>query len=140
MKKYALLFFLLCTKIAFSQEDAWVYFNAKSNAETYYDSPLQMLSQRALDRRTNQHIALDFKDIPINPTYINQIKGSVGITVKAKSKWLNALHIRGSQANINALKQLSFVDKIDFANKSLNLSGKTAKVFKVKRPRINHSF
>ncbi len=134
MKKYALLFFLLCTKIAFSQEDAWVYFNAKSNAETYYGSPLQMLSQRALDRRTNQHIALDFKDIPINPTYINQIKGSLGITVKAKSKWLNALHIRGSQANINALKQLSFVDKIDFANKSLNLSGKTAKLFKAKRP------
>jgi hypothetical protein len=37
----------------------------------------------------------------------------------AKSKWMNALHIRGNQAVINSLKGFTFVDKVD-ANKTLN--------------------
>ena len=36
----------------------------------------------------------------------------------AQSKWLNALHIRGTQTNILSLKALSFVDKVVFANKN----------------------
>jgi len=108
----------------FSQEDAWVYFNAKPNAQTYLDSPSLMLSQRALDRRTNQNIALNFSDVPLETTYIDQIKSSTGITVMAQSKWLNALHIRGTQVNITALKNLTFVDKVVFANKNLNTTSK----------------
>jgi subtilisin family serine protease len=117
---------------AFSQEDAWIYFNAKPNSVFYFDAPLEMLSQRALDRRVNQNIVLDFKDIPIEPSYIAQIKAATGIVVMAKSKWLNALHIRGNQANIEALKGLSFVEKVDFANKMLNQVGKKIIVNKVK--------
>lgn len=108
----------------FSQEDAWVYFNAKPSAQIYLDSPLLMLSQRSLDRRTNQNIALSFSDIPLETTYVDQIKSSTGITVMAQSKWLNALHIRGTQVNITALKNLTFVDKVVFANKNLNTTSK----------------
>jgi hypothetical protein len=39
-----------------------------------------MLS-KALDRRANQNIAIDLKDVPITPAYINQIKSISGITV-----------------------------------------------------------
>ncbi|HEX7870044.1 MAG TPA: peptidase S8, partial [Chryseobacterium sp.] len=120
MKINYVFFFLLISTAMFSQEDAWVYFNAKPNAQTYLDSPSLMLSQRALDRRTNQNIALDFSDVPLETTYIDQIKSSTGITVMAQSKWLNALHIRGTQVNITALKNLAFVDKVVFANKNLN--------------------
>lgn len=132
MKRYFIFLFLIISSATFSQEDAWVYFNAKPNSQTYYDSPLLMLTQRALDRRTRQNIALDFKDIPIETAYINQIKASSGITVMAQSKWLNALHIRGTQADINAFKLLSFVSKVDFANKSLNLTGRKIASEKVK--------
>ncbi|MCC9073779.1 S8 family serine peptidase [Flavobacterium sp. F-65] len=124
MKRYLIFLFLLISSATFSQEEAWVYFNAKPNSQAYYDNPLLMLTQRALDRRSNQNIALDFKDIPIETAYVNQIKTSTGITVMAQSKWLNALHIRGTQANINMLKLLGFVSKVDFANKTLNLTGK----------------
>ena len=124
MKKYLIFLFLFISFATFSQEEAWVYFNAKPNSQAYFDNPLLMLTQRALDRRSNQNIALDFKDIPIETSYVNQIKASTGITVMAQSKWLNALHIRGTQANINALKLLTFVTKVDFANKSLNSTAK----------------
>lgn len=132
MKKFCLFFCLFLTTAAFSQEDAWVYFTAKNNSQFYFDSPLEMLSQRALDRRANQNITLDLKDVPIDPSYISQIKSTAGITVMAKSKWLNALHVRGTQSAVNSLKTYSFVSKVDFANKSLNQAGKTAKFFKTK--------
>jgi hypothetical protein len=41
---------------------------------------------------------LNYKDVPIEADYVNQIKAIAGIEVKAKSKWLNALHVRGTAA------------------------------------------
>jgi serine protease AprX len=123
MKKCLFILFLFVYGITFSQvEDAWVYFKDKPNSETYLDNPLTMLTQRALDRRIAQNIALDMSDVPIHQSYIDQVTTSSGITVKAKSKWLNCLHIRGAQANINALKLLSFVSRVDFADEILNPS------------------
>lgn len=133
MKKIYTFLFLLITSAGFSQQDAWVYFNAKPNSQFYLDTPLEMLTQRALDRRTNQSIALDFKDVPVEESYIDQVKLAAGITVMAKSKWMNAIHVRGSQVNINSLVLLSFVSKVDFADKSLNQTAKIAKLSKIKK-------
>ena len=125
MRKSILIVVLFFSVSVFSQEDAWVYFNAKPDAQTYFDNPLLMLSQRSLDRRILQNIPLDFKDVPMYQPYIDQIAAISGITIKAKSKWFNALHIRGSQSDIQALATLSFVDHVDFANRNLNVTGKT---------------
>lgn len=103
-----------------AQEDAWVYFNDKPDAAFYLSNPLQMLSQRALDRRTTQGISLNDTDVPISQTYIDDVTNSTGITVMAKSKWLNALHIRGSQTDIQALTNLTFVNRVEFADRTLN--------------------
>ena len=108
MKKFFLFLLLSLSTVAFSQEDAWVYFNAKSNSQSYFDSPLKMLSERALERRANQNIAIDLKDVPIDAAYISQVKSVAGITVMAKSKWMNAIHVRGTQALINSLKGFCF--------------------------------
>ncbi len=122
MKKILLFLFIVSSFVCFSQEDAWVYFKDKPGSQAYFDNPLTMLTQRALDRRTNQGIILDIKDIPIFQPYIDEIIISTGISVKAKSKWLNCVHVRGSQGNINALKLLPSVLKVDFADKTLNSS------------------
>lgn len=131
MKKILFIILFFSCFVSFSQEDAWVYFNTKNNSKSYYDNPLLILSQRAIDRRAKQNISLDSKDIPIDKSFINQIKAVSGITVMAQSKWLNALHIRGTQTAINSLKSFSFVEKIDFANKALNLTGKKIGVSKI---------
>ena len=132
MRKFY-LFFLLTTITGFSQQDAWVYFNGKPNSQLYFDSPLEMLSQRAWDRRNNQNIALDFKDIPVEASYISQIKSVAGITIMAKSKWLNAIHVRGEQVAIKSITTFPFVNKVDFADKSLNKLGKIAKSTQIKK-------
>ena len=95
---------LLLSFTVFSQEDAWVYFVDKPNAQAYIDNPLTMLSQRALDRRAAHGVALTVQDAPIHQFYIDQITAATGITVKAKSKWMNALHVRGTQINIQKIE------------------------------------
>jgi len=128
MKKLVFVL-LIITTLAQAQEDAWVYFNAKADVATYLANPLTMLTQRSLDRRVAQSIALDFKDVPLDQSYIDQITASTGITVMAKSKWLNALHIRGVEADIRALKTaFSYIDYIDFANHNLANARSTATV------------
>ena len=124
MKKIVFLVTFLVSISTFSQEDAWVYFTDKPNAATFLADPLSILTQRALDRRTAQGIAVTTNDVPVHQPYINQITAATGIAVKAKSKWLNCIHIRGSVTDINALSSLTFVDHIEFANASLNTSGK----------------
>jgi subtilisin family serine protease len=129
------LFLFSLNNLVAQVEDAWVFFKDKPSQSAFIASPLTMLSQRALDRRMRYNISLDFKDIPVEVSYINQIKNATGITVKAKSKWLNALHIQGTQTDINKILNLNFVSKIEFANKSLNTSGKIRKQEKViKKP------
>jgi hypothetical protein len=125
MKKLTYLLLLVLPLVSFSQEeDAWIYFIDKPNAQFYLDNPTQMLTQRALDRRAAQGISLQSNDAPIEPLYVNQVAASQGITLKAKSKWLNCVHVRGSVTDINALTNLSFVESIVFADESLNVSGR----------------
>ncbi|WP_456424444.1 S8 family serine peptidase [Lutibacter sp.] len=126
MKIKLLLFFLLFSlvKLVAQVEDAWVYFGDKPSESAFISAPLTMLTQRALDRRTRLNIPIDFKDIPVEISYITQVQNAVGISVKAKSKWLNAVHVQGLQSDISNLLNLSFVAQIEYANKLLNTSGK----------------
>jgi len=128
MKKLLLFLLFLASVGGFAQQDAWVYFNDKPDSAAFLANPLTMLTQKSLDRRIVQNIALDLKDVPIFPSYITQISTATGITVMAKSKWLNALHIRGSVENIQLLSVFTFVNSIEFADKTLNAnaSGKVA--------------
>ncbi|WP_395064515.1 S8 family serine peptidase [Flavobacterium sp.] len=137
MKKIINLLFLFATLLSFSQEDAWVYFNDKPNAQTFLDNPLYMLTQRALDRRATQGIALNINDAPIDQTYSNQIAAAIGITVKAKSKWLNCLHVRGSVIDITALTSLPFVNRVQFANTTLNAKNLIPKPIKPVNKQLN---
>ncbi|MCM2302550.1 MAG: S8 family serine peptidase [Flavobacteriaceae bacterium] len=115
-------------------EIAWVFFKDKPSKATYLANPSLMLSQRSIQRRTRQNILLDDNDVPIEKTYYNEVKNRAGIKIMAKSKWLNALHIEGTKTNINKLKQLSFVAKIEFADKSLNATDRVAPAKRLHHP------
>jgi subtilisin family serine protease len=123
MKKLLLFLFLTSIFQIFAQEDAWIFLKDKPNKTIFLENPLTMLSQRALDRRATLNISLDFIDVPVDETYYNQLNNDVNINVLAKSKWLNAIHVQGEVDVINdLLSAYSFIDHIEFANKSLNTS------------------
>ncbi|MBK0369151.1 S8 family serine peptidase [Flavobacterium agrisoli] len=140
MKLFYLICFVLLSFSAIGQEDAWVYLNDKPNAQTFLNQPLTMLSQKALDRRHAQKIPLDISDAPVDAHYLSEIKKATGITFISQSKWLNAIHIQGSVSDIMALKNLIFVEKIDFADKALNItSNKKNTTAKVSKTTLNKS-
>jgi serine protease AprX len=150
--KRIVLFLLFTFSTVHAQEDAWVYFNDKPDAEFYLANPLEMLSQKSLDRRANQGIALDVQDVPVSSTYIAYVESVTGVTIMARSKWLNALHIRGSEQNIRALTNFNFVNRIDFADNSLDVQGrrepidkpvtnnKTATANKVQETQVTYNY
>ena len=46
-----------------------VKFKDKNNSPYSINRPTEFLSQKSLDRRLRQHIALTTEDLPINPAY-----------------------------------------------------------------------
>ncbi len=123
VKKLLIFSFLSFHFFSFAQQDAWVYLTDKLNVANSIANPTTILTQKAIDRKTKHSIAIDARDVPVNESYITQLKNATGITVLAKSKWFNAVHVRGSETNINNLltnPSLTFIDYIDFADKNLN--------------------
>lgn len=120
-KRLFFVSFLVCQLTSFAQQDAWVYFTDKPNAVAFLSNPISILTQAAIDRKTNHSVAIDERDVPVDESYIALIKASSGITYKAKSKWFNAVHVRGTEEAINTLLTThDFVDYIVFADSNLN--------------------
>ncbi|MEW4924224.1 S8 family serine peptidase [Algibacter sp. 2305UL17-15] len=128
-----LLVLLFSCFILFAQEDAWVYLTDKQDVVTSIANPISILTQKAIDRKNRHGVSIDARDVPVNESYISQLKGETGITVLAKSKWFNAVHVRGDLSDIQALGGLSFVNTIDFADKNLNTTSKFSKEKRVSK-------
>lgn len=145
MKKILLICFLLCQYTAIAQEDAWVYFNAKANVQASIDNPISILTQDAINRKNAYGIAIDERDVPVNESYITMLKApETGITVFAKSKWLNAVFVRGSIEAINNLvANFDFVETVEFADKSLNASSRSSEStdkFLIENTQVNFNY
>lgn len=122
MKKLLLLVSFIIIQQSYGQtQDAWVFFADKENVAVSLADPILIMTQEAIDRKTLQGTLIDERDVPVNEDYISQIKDATGITVYAKSKWMNCVYVKGSQTNIEALLDLSFVIDVEYANKDLNL-------------------
>lgn len=107
-----------------AQEHAWVYFVDKPNVTSALQNPSTILTQRALDRKTLHNTPVDVRDVPVDEGYIATVKSQAGITVKAKSKWFNCVHVLGSQTAIQSLENLAIVDSVYFADPNFNTSSR----------------
>lgn len=87
----------------------WVRLTDKNGSPYSLSNPSAFLTQRALNRRAAQNIAVNSSDIPVNPSYISQIQAT-GASVIRTSRWLNAVVIDAPSAStLNAVNSLSFV-------------------------------
>ncbi|WP_339755276.1 S8 family serine peptidase [uncultured Winogradskyella sp.] len=125
IRKLTMLLLLFITINSYSQEDAWIYLTDKPNVSAGLSNPITILTQKSIDRKQNHNIAIDARDVPVNEAYISELKTQTGITVLAKSKWFNAVHVRGTEVDINALGGLTYVDSIDFADNGLDTESRS---------------
>lgn len=86
----------------------------RDKAETGFsiDYPEAFLSQRALERRRRQHIAIDSTDLPVSQKYIAAV-ATQGISVVGKSKWNNSLLVRCAKPSLmTRIEKLPFVTDV----------------------------
>jgi len=98
---------------AFSQtSERVVYFTDKNGTSFSVSRPLEFLTQKSVDRRTKQGIAITEQDLPVNAAYISQIN-NLGASVSYAIKWFNAAIVTADDATFTQIENFSFVDKID---------------------------
>lgn len=123
MKRLYLLFIVFSSCYGFAQtQDALVYFADKEDVLASIANPISIMTQAAIERKTNQGIVIDERDVPLNETYKTTVANSAGITVLAKSKWMNAVYVRGTRSQIDNLLNLPFVSDVEFMDRNLNVN------------------
>jgi len=85
----------------------WIYFTDKDGSEPVTVSP------KAIERRNKNDVSTNhlWYDLQVSPIYQNEI-ASLGLTTKNESRWLNAISVICSKADLDRLSALPFVDKI----------------------------
>ena len=102
----------------------WVQFNDKEQSDYHLERPEEFLSKRALQRRKDQNIPLEFNDLPVSRYYIDSLN-LLGVPVVNTSKWFNSITTGDIDAErVNILLQQEFVHQIQYI-KPAAVSGKT---------------
>ena len=102
----------------------FVSFKDKNNSPYSVSNPSQFLSQKSIDRRTREGFATIEEDLPVNATYIQQVK-AVGAKVFFSSRWFNGVLVQTDTSIIKSVNSLSFVSKVELvADSALLLSGR----------------
>ena len=99
---------------ASGQENRYiVYFTDKNNSEFAIDRPLEFLSERAIQRRQKNQVAITESDLPVNETYLQQIT-ALGAEVFYTSKWFNAALVTIDDSQVADIELLDIVEGVEF--------------------------
>jgi serine protease AprX len=103
---------------------AWIYFADKGeHIESKIIAAKAELTPRALRRRSKSRGTknlVDFKDVPVNQSYLQKIKSKVQ-RIRHKSRWLNAVSVEVTGISLQEIEKFSFVKKIDIVHESRKL-------------------
>ncbi|MBC8487742.1 MAG: S8 family peptidase [Bacteroidetes bacterium] len=94
----------------------WVYLNDKGpDAEQLLANPLNLVSQRSIDRRLkvkSPQDVVDMTDVPVYNDYANNIYNKVK-KIRHRSKWLNAVSVEVNRTQLYDVADLEFVKQIE---------------------------
>jgi hypothetical protein len=92
----------------------WVKLKDKKGTPFQITKPEQFLSQRAIDRRARQHIAIDESDLPVSPVYLDSLKKR-GLEIFHTSRWLNGATVRVADTSLmRTIAKLPFVTSMQY--------------------------
>jgi serine protease AprX len=129
MKKTLLLTafsFVLAQAVAFAQSNPryLILFKDKINSTYSVDKPTEFLSQRAVDRRKKQNIAITTNDFPVNAGYLFAIR-QIGAKVIYPTRWFNGALVEASDAQLAQIKAMPFYKGIELNLPVANITSKS---------------
>ena len=99
-----------------NQYSVYIYLNDKGpNAESKLNNPLNLVSQRSLDRRSKVMPAghlVDMSDVPVYEVYKNNLTQKV-LKIRQELKWFNAVSADVTINQLYDIANLNYVTKID---------------------------
>lgn len=119
----AILLILLCfTNILFADSYYFfIQFKDKNNTLYTLDNPSVYLSSKSIQRRSEQQIAIDSTDLPVNTSYITQVVNQ-GVSFHSASKWMNGITVLTEDSSLMGLiRPLSFVQDVYYTGKMLKV-------------------
>ncbi|UYZ64107.1 S8 family serine peptidase [Hymenobacter weizhouensis] len=96
-----------------------LYFQDKANSPYSLAQPQAYLSARAVQRRQRQGIAVQPRDLPVNPGYVAQVKAVPGAELWYTSRWFNAAVVACDSATLTRLQALPCVKTVRTLNRGL---------------------
>ncbi|MBV6646455.1 MAG: S8 family peptidase [Cyclobacteriaceae bacterium] len=98
-----------------------VFFTDKNGSNYTIENPEQFLSARAIERRSNQAIAITEEDLPVVQSYLDGLT-TAGADVYFTSKWFNAALIQADQGLATSLQTLEYVSTVEYIAAGARLS------------------
>src|SRR6478609_5879657 len=124
-----LIFFLVGFPLSvFCQDRYFVSFKDKVNTPYSTSNPLQFLSQKSIDRRAKEKFIISDEDLPVDPTYVAQVKAT-GASVFFTSRWFNGVLIQAKATVASTVATLPFVAKVELVAPGTKLIGGRKKSF-----------
>ena len=106
----------------------FVFFKDKTGTPYSISDPSQFLSSKSIARREKQGIATTEEDLPVNPTYVAQVKAT-GAKTFFTSRWWNGVLVETNASTVAVINSLPFVtESVLVAPGSKLLGGRTSKV------------
>ena len=122
---YCLLPAAYCFSQPTSYTKYFIQFTDKNNSPYSISNPSAFLSPRAIQRRTNQGLAIIQNDLPVNPAYIDSVRKVSNVIVLNNSKWFNGAIISTTDTiALNAINSYTFVAKLIPVKRVKGESGK----------------
>jgi len=95
----------------------YIQFANKKNSPYSLSNPSAYLSPRAIARRASFRISCDSTDLPVNPSYLQQIE-NLGIHVHCRSKWMNSATVKLTDSTkMSLVRALPFVKFVQYTGK-----------------------
>lgn len=104
-----------------AQDRYMVFFRDKENSTYTVSSPLEFLSQRALDRRAKHSVRVTVEDFPVNASYVQELSAT-GAVVYFTSRWMNAALVEMPKRLKASVRSLTSVDSLAFVAPGSKLS------------------
>ncbi|MFM8911338.1 MAG: peptidase S8, partial [Flammeovirgaceae bacterium] len=123
MKAFAIFLLLTVSLMAEAQLNRYfVFFKDKANSIYSVNNPTEFLSAKSLARRQKQGVLVMEEDLPVNATYVQQVKAT-GAKTFFTSKWWNGVLVQTDAATLSAINALQFVTKTELVAPGQRLLG-----------------
>ncbi len=100
-----------------SPDKYFIQFTDKSDSKYSIDHPEEFLTQRSINRRIKQNIAITETDLPVVAIYVEGVRNT-GAQILNPTKWLNGVTIYTADTNI-----LQDINALPYVSKTVKLSG-----------------